>query len=54
MMMSINKKHMTLKHVACTSFSWNKAGDYRTPILCPIVDKNKMPAQENAPAVTSK
>ena len=45
---------MTLKRVTWNSFPWNKAGDFRTPILCPIMDKHKMEAActliENAQA----
>ena len=26
----------------CNSFSWNKAGDFRTPILYPNMDKNNI------------
>ena len=33
-----------LKHVTCKSFPWNKAGDFRPPILCPNMDKYKMEA----------
>ena len=35
---------MTLKRVTCDSFSWNKAGDFRTPILCSNMDKNEIEA----------
>ena len=35
---------MTLKRVTCTSFPWNKAVDFRTPILCPNMDKNMIEA----------
>ena len=38
------QKHMTLKRVTRNSFPWNKAGDLRTPILCPNMDKNKIDA----------
>ena len=37
----------TLKRVTCNPFRWNKAGDFRTPILCPSMDKSKI---EAAPA----
>ena len=37
-----SQKHMTLKYITCKSFPWNKAGDFRTPILCPSMDKNKI------------
>ena len=33
---------MTLNCVTCKSFAWNKAGDFRTSILC--MDKNKINA----------
>ena len=35
------QKHVTMKGITCNSFPWNKAGDFRTPILCPNMDKNK-------------
>ena len=35
---------MALKRVTCDSFPWNKAGDFRTPILCPNMDKNEIDA----------
>ena len=35
---------MTLKSVTCNSFPWNKAGDFRTAILCPNMDKNEIEA----------
>ena len=41
--------HDQLKHVTCISFPWNKAGDFRTPILCPSMNKNKI-----KPACTGK
>ena len=28
--------------LTCNSFPWNKAGDFRTPRLCPNMDKNKI------------
>ena len=37
-----NQKQVTLKRVTCNSFPWNKAGDFRTPILCPNMDKNEI------------
>ena len=43
-----NQKHMALKCVTCNSFPWNitlrKAGDFRTQILCPNMDKNMIEA----------
>ena len=30
---------MPWKRVTCSSFPWNKAGDFRTPTLCPNMDK---------------
>ena len=45
----INLKHVTLKRVTCNSFPWNKAGDFRTPMLWPNVDKSlKRHTRENA------
>ena len=41
---SRKKKHTTLKRVTYNPLSWNKAGDFRTPILCPNMDKNKIEA----------
>ena len=43
---------MTLKRVTSISFPWNKARDFRTPILFPNMDKTKMKlhARENAQA----
>ena len=41
---SFDQNHMTLKHVTCYSFPWNKTRDFRTPILCPNVHKNKIEA----------
>ena len=38
------QKDMTLKHVTCSSFPWNKAKDFRTPMFCPNMDKNKIDA----------
>ena len=38
------QKQMTLKPVTCDTFSWNKAGNFRTPILCPNMDKIKIEA----------
>ena len=35
---------MTEQHVTCNSFPWNKTGEFRTPILCPNMDKNKVEA----------
>ena len=36
------QKLVTLKRVTCKSFPWNKAADFRTPILCPNMDKNEI------------
>ena len=33
-----SQKHMTLKRVTFNSFPWNKAGDFKSPILCPNMD----------------
>ena len=43
---------MTWKRVTCNSFSWNKAGNFRTPILCPNTEKkaSKLHAREIARA----
>ena len=38
------QKQMALKCVNCNSFPWNKAEDFKTPILCPNVNKNKIVA----------
>ena len=35
---------MTLKRVTFKSFSWNKSGDIRTPILRPNMDKSEIEA----------
>ena len=35
---------MTLKRETCNSLPWNKARAFRTPILCPNMDKNKIEA----------
>ena len=43
-LLGLNQKDITLKRVTCKSFPWNKAGDFRTPSLCPNVDKNKIDA----------
>ena len=51
--MGLYQKNMTLKHVTCNSFPWNKAGDFSTPILCPNADKNEIEAA-CASYVTSK
>ena len=42
MLVGLDQKHMTLKGVTCNSFPWNKAGDFRTPILCPNMDIYKI------------
>ena len=36
--------NMTLKRVTCNSFPWNKAWDFRTPIICPNANKSKIEA----------
>ena len=41
---ALNQKHKILKHITCNSFPWNKAGHFRTPILCANMDINKMEA----------
>ena len=43
---------LTLEHVTCNSFPWNKDGYFRTPILCPNMDKKewKLHLQENVRA----
>ena len=48
----LQQKHVTLKRVTCNSFPWNKAGDFRTPILCQIWTKvrSKLHVRENARA----
>ena len=43
-----------LKRVTCNSFPWNKAGDFRKPILCQNMDKYKIgAAHANARAIAT-
>ena len=41
---------MALKHATCNSFPWNKAGDFRTPILRPNMDTSKTEATRSGNA----
>ena len=53
----IRQKQVTLERATSNSFPWNKAGDFRTPILSPNMDKNKIDAAREgkcASYVTSK
>ena len=41
---TLKQKLMTSKRLTRNSFPWSKAGDFRTPILCPNMVKNKIEA----------